>query len=153
MPWNSYTTPYPDVSKAIWSDSHDDHHGSMQHIMISLMQVSDFWPTRAYLFGLTSLSTIFVISWRVSGCNRKLMCCLTEISRPRHMPWYSTKLHYTVTGLTISSSNFSMLNVKRKEQAYLVWLGPRIELTNSWSQSGCSTNGVPVSVIPVRSEQ
>ena len=36
-----------ELLKTIWSDSQDSHRDIMQHIMISLIQVSDFWPTWA----------------------------------------------------------------------------------------------------------
>ena len=59
--------------------------------------------------GFTSLSTTFqsyrdgVWMWPGAQCSH-LVCCLTEISRPRNLRWYSTQSHYTDTELTSSDS-------------------------------------------------
>ena len=44
------TTSDSELLKTIWSDSQDGHHGKILHIQISLIQVSDFWPTWASSF-------------------------------------------------------------------------------------------------------
>ena len=59
--------------------------------------------------GFLSLSTIFLLfrdgvwMWQAAQCSL-LECCLTEISRPRQLTWYSTQSHYTDIELTSSES-------------------------------------------------
>ena len=59
--------------------------------------------------GFTSLWTIFQSyrdgEWMWQGAQCSLLeCCLTEISCPRHLTWFSIQSHYTDTELTSSDS-------------------------------------------------
>ena len=109
--------------------------GAPKHIMWVLMTISSMtWfllVPRSYCFGITinhiwylfywrfmSLSIIFQPNhdgvWQGAQCSL-LECCLTEISCPIHMTWYSVQSHYTDTGLT--SSDSYLLNGKRHEKS------------------------------------
>ena len=46
--------------------------------------------------------------------------CLTEISQPRHLTWYSTQSHYTDTELTSSDSLIYFLNAEHQTKEQLV---------------------------------
>ena len=70
------------------------------------------WRLRSaclFYLGFTSLSIIFqsyhdsVWMWQGAQCSL-LECCITEISHPRHLTWYSIQSHYTDTELTCSDS-------------------------------------------------
>ena len=74
------------------------------------------------LFNLrfTSRWTIFqscwdgVWMWQGAQCSL-LQCCLTEISHPRYISWWTqSHWHYTHTGLTSSSSAFLLRSSKQK---------------------------------------
>ena len=84
--------------------------------------------------------------WQGAQCSL-LECCLTEISRSRHLTWYSTQSHYTDTELT----RFWFLALLSKclgpsESATSTFLflvfgrtWPGIEPATSRSQNGHST--------------
>ena len=64
-----------------------------------------------------AFNNLSVISWQcLQGAQCLLLrCCLTEISHPKHLTWYSTQSRYTDTErqVLILSSTFLMLSTKR----------------------------------------
>ena len=93
-----------------WQTVHKPHRTTVQYVQEepqSKMTPGGF--VCLFYSGFTSLSTIFqsyrdgVWMWQGAQCSL-VECCLTEISRPRHLTWYSTQPHYTDTKLTSSDS-------------------------------------------------
>ena len=91
--WTTSADPDP-IIKAIAES------GSLDQIKISVF---------VCFIQALSLSTSFqsypdsVWMWQGAQCSL-LECCLTEISCPRKLTWYSTQSHYTDTELTSSDS-------------------------------------------------
>ena len=89
--------------------------------------------------------------WQEAQCSL-LDCCLTEISRPRHLTWYSIQSHYTDTELTRFLALLSKCWTPSERAANTIFkvfgmtrLG--IELATSRLQSGRSTK---LAIVPVR---
>ena len=63
-------------------------HGEIRKILCGFPLLSGAMDICLFDLGLTSLSTFFSHIATVSGCGAQcslLECCLTEISRPRHL--------------------------------------------------------------------
>ena len=99
--------------------------------------------------GLTSLSTIFQPYhdgvWLRQGAQCSLLlCCVTEVSCPRHLTWYHTQSHYPDTASTSPSSSSQVLVLSEEQLVpFLKTLVCRGPGSNPWPQlfrSGHSTD-------------